>query len=228
MAAQVSLVVLSSLLLIAMLVLHGICLSFPYYAEGTNMGGHLSIRTDLSSYRAYYPNMNVHFGFWKMCFNVYTRISCYSFGLEEDTNTSTVKAPDWVIVCQALSIIGLIVGALGLGLSLLWLCVSSRRLLVAGSVATILGGITIIIADIVFSTEKSVKFVMQDSQVVPTFGSVAEKYLLDVDSSIQYSWNFGLDLATGIACVLIGALYALCVSLTRSDSLYISTKAELN
>uniref|UniRef100_A0A0B7A2K7 Uncharacterized protein n=1 Tax=Arion vulgaris TaxID=1028688 RepID=A0A0B7A2K7_9EUPU len=222
MSGQLMPLFMTCILLIIVLVLHGICLSMPYYAEAPELGRALSDIRDLESYRAYYPNMDTKYGFWEICVNMKGSTKCYSFGLKEDASSNTFKAPDWVIACQVLSIIGLTIGAIALIFCIFFLKFSKTFLLVACSICSITGGIIIIIADVVFAGEKSIKFFFQSDQMNFTFGSPKDKYLVAADDAFQYGWAFGLDIATGIMCILIGILFVILSVLRKSDRFYLT------
>ncbi|BFZ21919.1 hypothetical protein BsWGS_24958 [Bradybaena similaris] len=227
MRSHTAFLIFGCVLLLLTLALHAILLAMPYHAQAADIGVHLANKTDLGTYIAFYPNMDARYGFWRLCMVMYGDTACYNFGLQEDVNSSTMEAPAWVIVCQALSIAGLGVSVLSVVFCLMWLCLTSIHLLVIGSASAIIGGIIIIVANIVFATEKSMLFVFKSNQMTNIFGHQEDKYLITTNNSFDYGWGFGVDIATGGVSVLVGILFALLAGTIKRDSVLIS-KYEMN
>ncbi|CAL1534488.1 unnamed protein product [Lymnaea stagnalis] len=205
-------------LLLIGVVLHIISMSTDYYAA-------LSASDTKDAATGEAPQIN--YGLWRFCVELKSNeTSCYTFGTVVKnksspsvfTTSNLLDTPQWLVSSQVLSIVSVIVAGSGVVAAISWIftdlgcCVN--LLLGVATCSSVIGGVLVLASDIVFAAKYTVDF-YQDIGVQRNIFSSAQFKTLD--DRLDFGWSFGLDIASGILCIL-ATIPLLMISIFKLDT----------
>lgn len=203
-------VLLAASLLLIGVVLHIISMSTDYYAELSSSDTKNITPSDRANLIGL--GAQVNFGLWRFCVDLKTSNSstCYKFGTKVNRSSEIIfgrtyflDTPHWLVSSQVLSIVSVIVAGSGVVSALSWIFTDLRccvnLLLGVAMCSSVTGGVLVLASDIVFAAKYTIDF-YQETGVKGNIFTLDQFHTLD--DRLDFGWSFGLDIASGIICIL--------------------------
>ncbi|XP_059178271.1 uncharacterized protein LOC131957458 isoform X2 [Physella acuta] len=170
-------------------------------------------------------DLEIHLGIWRLCVGAvksYNDSTCYMLGSdvsESSAQPKTVRSPYWIISCQVLSVVGVILAEASVFTALAWLVTSMKKcrhvFVYITTLSTVIGGVLILSSDIVLAAQSSIDFYANldvyniNNIYFQRAANAAQRAreIQEYDSVLEFAWCFGLDVAAGSLSILAGPIF---------------------
>ncbi|XP_059178273.1 uncharacterized protein LOC131957458 isoform X4 [Physella acuta] len=132
---------------------------------------------------------------------------------------SVITRLDWIISCQVLSVVGVILAEASVFTALAWLVTSMKKcrhvFVYITTLSTVIGGVLILSSDIVLAAQSSIDFYANldvyniNNIYFQRAANAAQRAreIQEYDSVLEFAWCFGLDVAAGSLSILAGPIF---------------------